>query len=323
MSEGSAPSRQIVLPDPFLRSAREKTLYASFSGGPDSTALVLLLAGSGLPFQAVHFTHGIRDDETGRREWMFCRSFCEERGIPVQRRELDVPAARRTGEGLEAAARRCRLDAWRELTGGEDSAAVITAHHADDVCENLLLRLFRGGNVSSLTALRPESLVNGIRFLRPLLAYSKRELKDFLIRNGISGWAEDATNAEDAAARNFIRNRLLPLVGERLPFAPGGIRASSFALADDASFLEDAAASAARGDLTDAAYWKTLHPAVRIRVMRVFLSEAAGCSVIPDRRLMERFGFLLDQPATRRKRKMPVSGTSLSLVRTGNRIGLE
>ena len=317
--------RRFPIPDSFfLDRIRGRTLYASFSGGADSTALILILRQWEIPFAAVHFTHGIRDAATGMRELDFCRDFCGERGIPFLHKALCVPERRLKNEGLEEAARRCRLDAWHEIIPPEqrDNSAVITAHHGDDVRENLLLRLFRGGNTSSLTGLRAESLVDGIRFLRPLLRFTKEDLKEVLARSGVTEWNEDITNASDEAARNFLRNRILPVIGKRLSFAPGGILAAASVLAQDASFLEETAArTAMENDLTDASVWRTMHPAIRIRVLRLWLSRRAGKEVIPDRRTAERFEHLLSLPFTRRVRKMPVAGTDLRITLSGNRIG--
>ena len=312
------------LPEAFLDRIRGRIHYASFSGGVDSTALLLLLEQAGIPFTAVHFTHGIRDRETGIRELAFCRRFCEERSIPFFHADLDVPAHRRKNEGWEEAARRCRLDAWHDIipSGQLAISDVITAHHGDDVRENLLLRLFRGGNASSLAGLRADCVVEGIRFLRPLLGFSKEDLKEILAQARVTGWNEDATNAEDDAARNFLRNRILPLIGERLPFAPGGILASAAVLEQDASFLEETAVQiAAERDLFDADAWRAMHPAIRIRVLRLWLSHLAGSNVIPDRRTVERFDRLLNMPFTRRMRKMPVAGHRLYITLSGKRIG--
>lgn len=317
--------RRFPLPDTsFFDRIQGRTLYASFSGGADSTALLLLLLEWKIPFTAVHFTHGIRDAAIGIRERDFCRAFCEERKIPFLHRDLHVPEKRMQNEGLEEAARRCRLESWQEIIPAErrSVSAVLTAHHGDDVKENLLLRLFRGGNTSSLTGLREESVVDGIRFLHPLLRSSKAELKEILKQSGVTEWNEDVTNAGDEAARNFLRNRILPMIGERLPFAPGGILASASVLAQDAAFLEETAARTAReNDLSNASVWRAMHPAIRIRVLRLWLSEEAGTSVIPDRRTAERFESFLSLPFTRRLRKMPVAGTDLRITLSGNRIG--
>ena len=132
----------------------------------------------------------------------------------------------------------------------------------------------------------------------------------------------DLCRAGDEAARNFLRNRILPLIGERLAFAPGGILASASVLAQDASFLEETAArTAEENDLSDSAVWRAMHPAIRIRVLRIWLSKAAGKTVIPDRRTAERFESFLDLPFTRRPRKMPVAGTDLRITLVGKRIG--
>ena len=134
-------------------------LYAGFSGGADSTALVVALHRLGIPFTAVHFQHGLRGDAEGDQVW--CLQFCHQRGIPFVQRRLDVPVHQSTGEGIEAAARRCRLLAWRDLCQPDDAVAL--GHHGDDALETLLLRMMRGSGTTGLVGLRPDRVVEGDR----------------------------------------------------------------------------------------------------------------------------------------------------------------
>ncbi len=304
----------LVFPDSFLNICKDKILFASFSGGADSTALVLALHQAEIPFTAVHFTHGIREEETGKKELDFCRTFCGERGIPFLHRNLDVPGSRKPGEGLEEAARRCRFSAWKTIL--PENCAVVTAHHGDDAAETLLLRLFRGGNVSALTGLRDINTVEGILFLRPLLAYSKQDLLAFLHEHKIR-WMEDATNRESEYTRNFFRNRILPEIREKCSFADDALQASLRVLREDADFLEQTAAAAFRqGNPHDVSFWLSLHPALKVRVLRAFLSRETGNAVIPDPKMMNRFDSLLVSAGNRDC--MPVTGTEYMLIRRKN-----
>ena len=136
-----------------LKSLPEVNSYiVGFSGGADSTALLLLLEEAFPCIEAVHLNHGLRGDAAAADEdW--CRNFCRERGIPYVSVALNVPAKRCLGEGIEAAGRRLRLAYWRDTTNSE--CAVALGHHADDCIEDLLLRATRGANSGGLTPMRP------------------------------------------------------------------------------------------------------------------------------------------------------------------------
>ncbi len=145
------------------------TLLVGFSGGADSTAALLTVLEwrSRHPecrVEAVHFDHHLRGDESAH-EAQAAQNFAAERNVPFRKIDLRIADA---GEGIEAAARAARLAEWKRLCAGRDDVAVVQGHHADDRIENLLMRLFRGGNTTSLVSPRPRAEVEGVTFLRPL-----------------------------------------------------------------------------------------------------------------------------------------------------------
>ena len=145
----------------FAEKVKGKHLYCSFSGGSDSLALLLLLdhwKTIGFTLSAVHFEHGFRGEES-LLDAEFCRKKCGEMKIPFRCIPLHVPENLLPGEGEEAAARRLRLFWWKKIVADPEKELIATGHHGGDVAENMLLRLFRGGNVSSLTSLKPFSTV--------------------------------------------------------------------------------------------------------------------------------------------------------------------
>ena len=160
-----------MMSTPTVQLAPATHYWVGFSGGADSTALLLILWAQGIrPLTAVHFNHGLRENAADvDAEW--CRNFCKTRDIPFLLHHLDIPGNRQPGEGIEAAARRCRLAAWAKLTKTDD--AVVLGHQRDDAFEDLLLRLGRGANSSGLSPLRPERRVHELTFLRPLLQYRR------------------------------------------------------------------------------------------------------------------------------------------------------
>jgi len=85
-----------------------------------------------------------------------------------------------------------------------------------DSTETVLLKLIRGVHASSITGLSTSTKINETEFLRPLLAFDKKSLLDYLVANGVE-WREDVTNTEEGAnayLRNRVRNELVPLLGE-------------------------------------------------------------------------------------------------------------
>ena len=242
--------------------------YVGFSGGADSTALLLALHLEGWKVTAVHFNHHLRGAESDADE-AWCRKFCEERHVPLKVYDLWVERDHRPGEGVEEAARRLRLEVWKRLNQ-EEPRPIFLAHHADDCLEELFLRLSRGSNVSGLTSLRSERELDGLTLCRPFLQLRKRDLEDFLRANRIRGWRVDHTNLEaDTSRRNAIRNRLLPLVREIFSQDEGFFTALA-SLREDAECIEKEADTMldAAGGQPSLEFWQSLPPALLVRVVR-------------------------------------------------------
>ncbi|MBO5922986.1 MAG: tRNA lysidine(34) synthetase TilS, partial [Lentisphaeria bacterium] len=146
--------KTLIIPH-FLEAYRAKKLRVGFSGGADSTALLLLLLEwnfSAGQIEAVHFDHGLRGKES-TADGLWCQDFCRERNIKFTLVKLDLSTAVARGCSLEDAARNARLEWYRNH---DDNTPIVLAHHAGDVAENMLLKLARGSNVSSLNSLREE-----------------------------------------------------------------------------------------------------------------------------------------------------------------------
>ena len=288
-------------------------VFIGFSGGADSTALLLMLAESAPGrVTAVHFQHGLRG-AAAERDAAWCRKFCGVRKIPFKLVRLAVVKSRRPGESLEEAARRCRLEKWRKLAGPEDVVAL--GHHADDRLEELLLRLARGANVSGLVGLRPERVVEGVRFVRPLLGLRRAEIEEFLRACGVKKWRDDGSNTDVAFRRNAIRHKWLPLIREDAGH-DRGLLASLDSLALDADFLE-AEAVRRLPEMTSLAAWRHLHPALLPRVLRLWLGRELGHDMVPLHAAVERLrGELVRKPAG--TRLVPLGGgVTLGVSRRG------
>ncbi len=288
------PARKILVP------FREHKIYVGFSGGADSTALLVALhslaAELSLELQAVHFEHGIRGQASlDDADW--CEDFCKTRQIPFTAINLNVLSFRHPGENIEAAARRMRIQQWVKILAGQENVAVALGHHAGDRLENLFIRLCRGANVSGLTSMRSYGMIHGITLIRPLLHYSKDELTTFLWENDICDWRTDNSNFDSAIARNFFRHEIIPAIKNQLPHAEKGLLQALETIQLDADFIEQAARESfkmIRGRVySPLTFWTSLHPAVCHRVLRLWLSENCAQEMIPDYCLGRRFNETL------------------------------
>jgi len=310
-----------------LRKSSKGQILAGFSGGADSSALLLLLLKAKpllkLNIRAIHFEHGIRG-KSSFDDAVWCREFCLKRKIPFQRIALKVPDRQVAGESIEMAARRCRLEEWEALSKKYPGAAIALAHHADDRIENLFLRLIRGANASGLSSMRSSQRLGGLLILRPVLAWRKTELLDFLAGEGVEDCCEDASNSNNGIPRNFLRNKLLPQLVRQFPASSEGIIASLAALEDDALFLEDEASRHFEGlagkSRTPISFWRKLPPPLRIRALRLWLSSLMGIDFIPNRALMLRFAETLksqEETACGEKINIPLSADCSLQIQKG------
>ncbi|MBR3419233.1 MAG: tRNA lysidine(34) synthetase TilS [Oscillospiraceae bacterium] len=210
----------------------------AFSGGADSTALLLCLhelkERLSLDLRAVHVHHGIRGAEADR-DAAFCKAFCEKYGIPLQTVYADVPAyaaAHKLSE--ETAARKLRYEALEQAA---PEGVIVTAHHAGDNAETVLFHLIRGSGLRGLCGIPPK---NG-RIYRPMLYAEKSEILDFLRERG-QDWVEDSTNISADSSRNRIRHEIMPLLTRENPAVLRHIAATASLLAEDDALLNEQAA---------------------------------------------------------------------------------
>ena len=251
----------------------KKTFLVGFSGGADSTAALLLLherMEQGNRLVAVHFNHHLRGAESDA-EAENASNFAAERKIEFRLIDLDIAP----GGNLEARARQARLDAWKKLVAEYENAVVVTGHHKDDCIENMFLRMGRGSNVSGLTGLQIISEVEGVKFFRPLLIYSREEIEAFLLERGVKQWAVDSSNLECNYARNVLRNKVLPELYELFPGGRKAFGKTLDNLRDDAAFIDSEAYWRYKNcdDRHTIAFWADQPRALQVRMLKLLCQE--------------------------------------------------
>ena len=172
------------------------------SGGVDSMALLhALRACPGLELVVAHFDHGIRPDSAQDRKLVAAAA--KEYGLPYM-----YKTAKLGPMCSEATAREARYAFLRKARQEQGAAAIITAHHQDDMLETAIINLLRGTNRKGLSA-----LASGGELLRPLLDYSKKDLLRYAREHNLR-WHEDSTNADERYLRNYVRRNILTRFGE-------------------------------------------------------------------------------------------------------------
>ena len=151
--------------------------------------------------------------------------------------EIMVPE--RSGEGLEAAARRVRHKALAE----HPADWVLLAHHADDQAETILHNLLRGTGVRGAAAM-PE--LRG-RVLRPLLALSRESIEEYGHVHQLK-WVEDESNSDTRYTRNFLRREILPAIASRFPGAGEQLAAAALRFGEASELLDELALIDLRGN---------------------------------------------------------------------------
>lgn len=223
--------------DLFDGLERFARLVVAVSGGADSLALLHLLASwterlkpRGPELAAVTIDHGLRP-----------QSAAEAHLVAEAARALDIRHATLTWDeakpasGVPAAAREARyrlLDAFAREEGVGGAVALLTAHHAGDQAETLLMRLKRGAGIDGLSAIaarRPAVAGSPVTLVRPLLAIPKARLVATLEELGAT-WIEDPTNAREDLERTRVRALLARLADDGL--AEEALARSAARLAD-------------------------------------------------------------------------------------------
>lgn len=199
-------------------------LVLAVSGGVDSVVLCELCKQAGYNFTIAHCNFQLRGAESERDE-QFVQQLGEKYAVAVEVKRFDTEQYAAANKlSIQEAARALRYAWFEELVSSREPEVVslestqkgrvflLTAHHADDNAETLLMNFFRGTGLHGLTGI-PAS-INYIR--RPILPFSKEELLAFAKEQQLD-YVEDSSNQSSKYTRNFFRNELIPAISKVYP----------------------------------------------------------------------------------------------------------
>ncbi len=195
------------------------------SGGADSCALAIALASTPAPITLGHVVHDLRPRPEAQADRDAVRSLGQRLSREVLIAEIRVSEL---AGNAEANAREARYRALRELAASCGARWIVTAHHADDVLETMLMRLLRGSGTRGLGAIAPTlDTSSAPSVIRPCLDATHAELEG-VCRSAGWEWREDATNTDESRFRAALRARVMP---ELRRLAPEGARRASISSA--------------------------------------------------------------------------------------------
>jgi tRNA(Ile)-lysidine synthase len=243
------------------------------SGGADSVALLELLVRlvrrSGTSLTVAHLDHETRAGSSAA-DAAFVRELAARHGLPcaAARRSEIEPAMHDLPANRSSRFRLIRLEFFRRVIAAERLDGVVLAHHADDLAETVIQRLLRGSGSAGLTGMRGDSVVSGLRIVRPLLGVRRAALRAFLVAQGVA-WREDASNA----SVDQLRNRVRVLLASRPALTEALLEVARTSAAQMAWLRSHAPEW---GDVFDLIELRGLPPPVAREAARQWLSARAG-----------------------------------------------
>jgi tRNA(Ile)-lysidine synthase len=175
-------------------------ILVAWSGGADSTALLLILKSLGFDVVAGHVDHGIRQDSALDAE--HCEDLSIRLGVPFKKAVVSVDPP------TEARAREVRYQALEEMANAAGVSLIATGHTMDDQAETVIFRMTRGGFPMGIRRRRG-------RVIRPILDLRCSETEQVCREHGVQ-FVIDPSNRDLRFTRNRIRHTVMPQLADEV-----------------------------------------------------------------------------------------------------------
>ena len=184
-------------------------VVAGISGGPDSMALLFILNEFknklDLKLVCAHINHNVREESDKEEEDL--RKFCLKNKIIFECKKID----KWSNDNFESEARSVRYNFFEELVENYGAKYLMTAHHADDLMETILMRIVRGSTLKGYSGFERIVEKENYTLVRPLYSVTKSQIEEFCKLNKIE-YAVDKSNSDMKYTRNRYRSILLPFL---------------------------------------------------------------------------------------------------------------
>lgn len=205
----------LQLPSEHIANIASVNYLLAYSGGCDSHVLLHLLTELKrlnyiCNLKAVHINHQLQEHSDQWAE--HCVQQCEQYNIACEVITVNVDTS--LGIGSEAAARKARYDVLGKMT--TEQTCLLTAQHADDQVETFLLQSLRGGGVKGLASMPILKSFSQGYLYRPLLHVTQSRIIEYATFNNLN-WLDDPSNDNTDFDRNFLRQKVIPVLKQRWP----------------------------------------------------------------------------------------------------------
>ncbi|MCK4262385.1 tRNA lysidine(34) synthetase TilS, partial [bacterium] len=190
-------------------------LVVAVSGGPDSVALLSILAclSQELNFslQVAHLNHMFRAKEA-EEDALYVKELAKKFSLPITVRKRNVLAfIKRKHLSPEEGARQVRYKFLQDVAEKAGANKIALGQTADDQAETVLIWMLRGSGLKGLTGIPAVRPLENSLIIRPLIEVSRSEIEDYLREEGLAVRV-DASNLKPVYLRNKIRLKLIPLL---------------------------------------------------------------------------------------------------------------
>ena len=290
-----------------------ESIVVAVSGGPDSTALLLILSRIAkelrLKIRAGHFDHQLRTRSEAEGDRRFVASLCRAFKVRLATGQGNAAArAKRQKESTEDAARKIRYRFLGNEAKAAEATAVVTGHTLDDRAETVLLHVIRGSGLSGLAAMAPRSpwpFGSGPAIARPIVELDHEDTVRYCRDSGVEPRL-DPTNDLPIAMRNRVRNELMPSLREFNPRVAEALARLADSAAADEDFIDrvakrdwSALASATRERVVfPREAFAGFHPAIQVRLL-MRAAERVGGDASPAASHLANIVAALNKPTSR------------------------
>ena len=182
-------------------------IVVGVSGGPDSMCLLHLLNDLkdelNLKIVVAHMNHKVRKEAD--EEEAFVRDFAINNYMEFELYELN----KKIKSNFHSESRIIRYKFFEDLVKKYNAKYVMTAHHADDLMETILMRIGRGSNLKGYSGFEVMTDKKNYYIVKPLIYYTKEVIMNYMDANNYKYYI-DYTNNEDDFLRNRYRHNVLP-----------------------------------------------------------------------------------------------------------------
>ncbi len=211
----------------------EQNILIACSTGIDSTVLLdlCLKVKTIKKIVVAHVNHQKRKESD--IEEAYIKEFCEKNNIICY--TLKLPKG--NIGNFQEWARNKRYDFFYEIMKKESLNYLLTAHHADDNLETILMRFIKGSSLKGYAGIIETTIENGYNIYRPLLCLSKEDIKEYAEAENLKYFV-DSSNGEDDYTRNRIRKYIVPLLLKENPSLYQAVSVYSDTLLETSKMLE-------------------------------------------------------------------------------------